>query len=496
MPSTVSNAAEFQQPEWELSSSSDENSISSRNISCDDRLECGALQERIERLLSNWEETTSRAIMKWGSIGVKSSEYTKIVHRNIIQKKQKEQEERELQKIRAQKQYEQKRREQRIRMAANFWARRRENQKGTGNHKFLNRSTTPPKELHAPKTQWNTTATTSCSPSIRQTHIAIVQKLRKAPVVAPITHTTVERHETTIVPEYVQEVFAIEADQLGSISSGKHQDTFSEKRNYGDQHIISTLLISNEEQQPDEKKESLVVEQSLPHLTASECEEATLMNESSSLPVMPVVVQTEAKLLVPGVGEKEHKIGGFEDDSFQLSGVIVRDRVRPGDPPHVDATNKMIMTYSSDSSSSSSSSSRGKSRNEKDNIEAMITAQNKTDEVAEHEMEAQEFKKDFPNDVIEENNLSSFDTTESTRLTEEEGKECLELSSIHSEISEDATRPPFSGTAKLEKSSDVSEYTSSITFAHSLSTVKEESKSESIYSDDFDTSSISENDEL
>ncbi|ORC85554.1 uncharacterized protein TM35_000341660 [Trypanosoma theileri] len=496
MPSIASTSAGFRHPEWELSSNSHENSSSSINSSWDNH--GGELQERIERLLSHWEDTTSEVIMKWGSIGVKSSEYTKILHRNIIEKKQREEEERELQKIRAERKTEQKRRERQTRMASNFWARRHEKCKKSGSHEFVNRNRTPPKEEPHPSKTQRDIETRSCSVPIRQTHIATVQKLRKRLVTTPITHTALERHETKADSEYISKVFPIEVDQLSWTSSGKNQDNFSEKRNHSDQPILSAMLISYEEQQQSEKKESLVVEEYIPYLTASEFEEATVKNESSSLLIMPVAVQTETKLLASAVEGKEEVIDEFEDDSFKFLGAVVKDMVPPKKVPHGDATNELVMTHSN-SSSINSSKNKSKRINKKGTIETIITAKNKNDEVIEHKMEVTEFKKDFPDGKVEANDVSLFDSTEATGPSEEEqekSKESVSYTSIHSASSQDETKQPHSETLRLEKSLDESGNLTSANIEHSVSTVKEESGTDSIYSDDFEVSSISENDAL
>ncbi|RNC39987.1 hypothetical protein TcCL_NonESM10600 [Trypanosoma cruzi] len=78
---------------WELSSglqSSVSSSSGSRSGHFNANRSDFAPQDRVQRILSHWEDQYTRVILKWGSVGVKSDEYTRIMRHQAIGKKQQE----------------------------------------------------------------------------------------------------------------------------------------------------------------------------------------------------------------------------------------------------------------------------------------------------------------------------------------------------------------------------------------------------------------------
>ncbi|RNF05796.1 hypothetical protein TraAM80_04329 [Trypanosoma rangeli] len=110
--------------EWDLSSDSQAGSIGERGDGdSNGNGKDTVLQDRVQRILSQWEERETRVIVKWGSVGVKSEAYMRVRRFQTMKKKQQEELRQQLKKLRQVQRKERRQKEERSRMAANARAR-------------------------------------------------------------------------------------------------------------------------------------------------------------------------------------------------------------------------------------------------------------------------------------------------------------------------------------------------------------------------------------
>nr|CCC93890.1 conserved hypothetical protein [Trypanosoma congolense IL3000] len=82
------------------------------------------LKMRIKSMLEDWDEKTEQTILKWGDMGVKSSEYSRIVWRKAMEEREWQKLQRERNKIKAERQLKQKWWHRSTKMAERSWSRR------------------------------------------------------------------------------------------------------------------------------------------------------------------------------------------------------------------------------------------------------------------------------------------------------------------------------------------------------------------------------------
>ncbi|KEG10294.1 hypothetical protein DQ04_03921040 [Trypanosoma grayi] len=505
-------------PDWELGSSSRgsserSGSSSSGSNATSKKSGDGEFRERIDRLLAAWEKKTTQVILKWGSMGVKSTEYTRILRRQAIEKRQKAEMQRQMRKIKQENRNEQRRREERIRMAENAWARRRaaagsnkddKNNGGEAKQTALSREPRPPPTARSDPEMKRGVA-------IRRRQLLPERQPSKVPCTAPIAHVPDEEMAIAAEVPHALDISAIEVEKTSSVGSTNMLETCEEKVDANDPcgsptapdtmdrsvgrdpespHAEKKKEKEEEEEEKEEeekekeeeeKEKEEEEEEVLSRLAASEYEAPTTQPTSPILDLPRIVATEEEPELVRALAaaaEVEQVIGGFEDDSFGLSGIVVKDVVTQSEPLRGDAAAHPISPSSSGSRKSASSS---EDKPEDGELESRA-------ESTQSEVEAQE--------AVEDANYADVFESGTATSSIKEAEDAVYMSKTHSAIGDSDSRPDVVDTTESvhdnneaavdgASSSSHSVVNSSASTKHDL-TVRTESGANDDYEDDFE----------